>query len=187
MYQVILANYNFTFINGDYFDDFATAKNYINSKIRDYQSNEFERIENVYVKDNDFSTEIRQMIGFQELKSIEKENCYIVLASYNRNKNRWDKAGLKYSEIGFPNYKLEECEFEYSSFGDILKLNLDSINSFTDIDSLKEFIIELFINNHTEPKATYNKIIYLRQKRTLEQVIKFCYDTILSSEKLKTS
>ena len=59
MYQVILANYNFTFINGDYFDDFATAKNYINSKIRDYQSNEFERIENVYVKDNDFSTEIR--------------------------------------------------------------------------------------------------------------------------------
>lgn len=186
MYQVILSNYDFTFIDGDYFDSYDTMIDFINNKIKQYLNSDYKRIENIYVKDSDYQIEVRRMIGFQELKTLETENSYITLVSYNRSKDKWDKAGIKYSDLNLPNYSIIDKAFNYISLGQILKSNLDSINNFLDPDRLREYIVELFINNRADPKLIYNKIIYLRQRRTVEQIIKFCYDTILASEDLIT-
>ena len=183
MYQIVLANYDFTFIDGGEYETIEEVKECINYKLNFFQDSIYCRIENVFVK-TEVEFEYRQIIGFQELKSIQKENSYIILATYNRQKNRWDISGTSYTLIKFPNYSNTDKEFQYNSFGDILIDNMDSINSFQDPERLKEYIVELFIYNHTDPKLIYNKILYLRQRRTVEAVIKFCYDTILASEKL---
>ena len=183
MYQVILANYDFTFIDGGEFNSIEEAKNYINVKLRIFSDSINCQIENIFIK-TEIQFEVTQMIGFQELKSIKTENSYIVLATYNRAKRKWDISGSDHSSIEFPNYSYIDKQFKYNSFGDILIDNKNEINNFNDPKRLKEYIIELFINNHVDPKLLYNKIIYLRQRRTLESIIKFCYDTILASEKL---
>lgn len=183
MYQVIIANNIFSFIDGDYFDSIEDSISFINEKLIEYKDDEYKRIENVFVKGT-INIEVRKMIGFQELVTDETENSYIILARYNRKKNKWDRAGTYYTKVNFIDYNIHNDSYFYLLAGNVLEKNLLSINNFKDPDALKEYITELFIYNNVDPKAIYDKMIICRNRRTIESVIKFCYDTILASNGL---